>query len=90
MEQFWLLRIDYPHFDEEIFREALTLLSKTQYSLTAYDSDSPSITHCVSAVRFLISKSTWWQLPHYYVGDMCRKILDNPKISCKIYPFSES
>lgn len=89
METFWLLRICYPNFSEEKFRETIPELLSTQYSRSAQYCDSPWVTHCVSAVRYLIEKSTWWQLPYYYVWDMCRKILENHSIDAHLVPIEE-
>lgn len=89
MEQFWLLRIDYPLFHQKEFDMSVVSLANTQYDLWAKDSDAPGVTHCVSAVRYIVKKATWWHLPYYYVGDMCRRILDNPQIHSSIVPLWE-
>ena len=89
MEQFWLLRIEYARFDEKNFQKTIGNLGSTKYYLSAKDSEAPWITHCVSAVRHILRRTTGWMLPHYYVGNMCRKILDNSRISSHLIPLEE-
>ena len=89
MEQFWLLRIDFPTFDERLFSEALDVLKKTKYSLRASYEDAPWVTHCVSAVRFAFEKATQQIFPYYYVWDMCRRILDDRFSWAKLVPLDQ-
>ena len=89
MEQFWLLRIQFDVFDERKFYQAINELHGSKYNLSATNADAPWVTHCVSAVRYLIQKASGYTLPLMYVGDMCRNILDKWVPSAHIIPLSE-
>ncbi len=86
MEQFWLLRIEFPMFDATKFQESIDMLMWTQYKLSARDEDAPWVTHCVSAVRYVIERATGYTLPHMYIGNMCRRILDAQVFPSRILP----
>ena len=67
MEQFSLLRIKYPRFDDIAFEQGLQDLSKTEYALSATPEQAPAVTHCITAMRYLIAKTTGWTLPRMYI-----------------------
>jgi len=86
MEQFWLLRIQFDIFDDRQFYRAIKQLHGSRYNLMASDSDAPEVTHCISAVRYLIQKASGYTFPLMYVGDMCRNILDLWNPHARIVP----
>lgn len=86
MAQFVALRFDHFRFDESWFQEALRDLSGTSYSLKSIDEDAPQVTHCISAVRYIISKSTGFHLPHVYIGDFISYMLANSVAWSRLIP----
>jgi hypothetical protein len=81
--------MQYMEFDKEKFLSAINNLNDTRYSLDARTSDAPQVTHCVSAVRYALEQSTWHILPYYYVGDMCRRLLDIRFLGASIVPIED-
>ena len=78
MEQFVSLRLDTitRNTDNDRFDRAVNELISTQYNIRAIQEDAPQSTHCITAIRYLIEKSTWIILPKMYIGDFCRTIYD--------------
>lgn len=89
MTQFIALRFDELRFDTIWFQDALMDLSDTSYSLESRDEYAPKITHCISAVRYIISKSTWFQLPHMYIGDFIAYMLANTIAWSRLIPLCD-
>lgn len=89
MEQFWLLRIDSRRFIEERFCQAVDKMKGTKYHLSARYEDAPRLTHCVSAVRYIFEETTQNPFPYYYIGDMCRRILDERSLWARLVPLHE-
>ena len=78
MEQFVSLRLDTiaRNIDNTLFDHAVDDLRSTQYNINAIQEDAPQSTHCITAVRYIIEKSTWIILPKMYIGDFCRTIYE--------------
>lgn len=89
MEQFWLLRIQFDMFDDRQFYRTIEQLQGSRYNLMASDMDAPRVTHCVSALRYLIQKASGYTFPLMYVWDMCRNILDEWNLRANIVPLSQ-
>jgi len=89
MEQFGLLRLEFPSFDKERFCWTIDELKRTRYSLWAMYEDAPSVTHCVSAVRYALEQSIATTFPYYYVWDMCRRILDDRLYQSHLVPIDQ-
>lgn len=60
MEQFVSLRLDTiaRNIDNTLFDHAVDDLRSTQYNINAIQEDAPQSTHCITAVRYIIEKST--------------------------------
>lgn len=76
MEQFAILRLGTirRNLDDIKFDEAIQELRNTRYNIKAKQTDAPWVTHCISAVRYIVAKSTGIILPKAYIGDMCHEI----------------
>ncbi len=90
MEQFWLLRINSPPYDEVKFNEAVIWLLWSRYNRAATDYDAPEQTHCVSVVRYILYHAMDILLPKMYVWNMCRNILDSHSFHASIVPLTDA
>lgn len=77
MEQFVALRLNslWRSIDNTKFDIAIRDLENTKYKINAIQTDAPWVTHCISAVRYIVEKSTGIILPKSYIGDICNEIL---------------
>lgn len=92
MEQFAILRLGSlrRNLDDIKFNRAIQELRNTRYNINAIQADAPAITHCISAVRYIISKSTGIILPKAYIGDMCHEIcLSHQYLEPQVKPLRE-
>lgn len=74
---FIALRFEHLRWNNEEFHTSLCELENTKYSLWAKDEYAPWVTHCISAVRYIIRKSTGFNLPHEYIWDFVTNMLYN-------------
>jgi cell wall-associated NlpC family hydrolase len=76
MEQFAILRLNTIHrsIDDRLFDSVIQDLKHTEYKIRAKQEDAPRITHCISAIRYAIEKSTGIILPKLHIGDFCCEI----------------
>lgn len=79
MEQFASLRLNgiQRTLDDHQFENAIQELECTKYNIRAKQEDAPETTHCISAVRYIIERSTGITLPKVYIGDFCREIYNS-------------
>mgnify|MGYP003419193359 FL=1 len=92
MEQFAILRLGTirRNFDDIKFDKAVQELRNTRYNIKAKQTDAPWVTHCISAVRYIVAKSTEIILPKAYIGDMCHKICTSHQyLEPQMRPLSE-
>lgn len=43
----------------------------------------------MSAVRYILARTTGWVPPHFYIGDLCRKILDQRELDSRLVPLED-
>jgi hypothetical protein len=92
MEQFASLRLSsiQRSLDDSQFEKAIQELEHTKYNIRATQKDAPETTHCISAVRYIIEKSTGIVLPKIYIGDFCREIYNSHNyLEPNILPLSD-
>jgi hypothetical protein len=60
MEQFVSLRLENISrtIDDGLFDSAIDDLKSTRYDISAIQENAPQSTHCITAVRYIIEKST--------------------------------
>lgn len=87
--QFIALRFEYLRFDESSFDASLEDLRHTKYSLSAMSADAPWVTHCITAVRYIVSRSTWFVLPYSYIGDIIHSVVHNSTWWARLIPLDE-
>jgi hypothetical protein len=76
-------------FNEEKFHSALADISDTRYSLVSLESNPPLVTDCISAVRYIIQKSTWANMPKAYIGDLGRVLVDRQFGGARLIPIED-
>ena len=72
-----IIRPSYQFFDPMRFGFAQEKILTTSYLRGAKYENAPSITDCVTAVRWLISTSSNFLLPMGYIGDLPGILLDS-------------
>lgn len=92
MEQFASLRLNSIQriLDDNQFENAIQELEYTKYDIRAKQEDAPETTHCISAIRYIIERSTGIILPKVYIGDFCREIYSSHTyLEPSIFPLSD-
>jgi hypothetical protein len=51
--------------------------------------DAPWVTHCITAVRYIITKSTGFTLPYTYIGDFLHDVVHLGKSWARLVPITE-
>lgn len=89
MNQFIALRFDHLRFDDSSFDHAILQLQWTRYSLKSMSADAPWVTHCITAVRYVILQSTGFTLPYTYIGDFLGHMIHDGNQWARLIPLED-
>ncbi len=76
-------------FQKEHLKKVLSDLQGTTYFLWAKDENAPGVTHCITAVRYVMEKSLGVQLPHVYIGNFIHHMVENRIFGASVIPLDE-
>ena len=87
--QFIALHFDHLRLDETHFDEAIRELRSTKYSLSSQDKDLPHMSHCVNAIRYILSRNSWDNLPYAYIGNLIHTLIERSFLWARLIPLEE-
>lgn len=82
-----VIRPEYHSFDIKRLSFAYEKILTTTYMGWAKYEDAPRITDCVTAVRWLLSVSSDYKFPFWYIGDLANMLLEE---KARIIPLTDA
>jgi cell wall-associated NlpC family hydrolase len=78
-----VIRPQYSHLDTERLMASVEKMIFTEYKIGAQNHDAPSMTDCITVIRWILRLSSDFLLPTAYIGDLPKILVD--EFDCSIH-----